>query len=335
MAPVGRLHLVGKEQTPTTDGPRLRGVPSHFELRAELQAQGLSPKTVDDYYRCINTADRWFTGRGSSAAKANGDLVAKYADTRPLTWSSRKELRYSLQWYWEIIHRRNAPVAVIRLPPQPDWPCRALTEEEALQLALTARQIGDHRGFAVYLGLYQAMRRAEIARPRWSDFGRMTMKVVGKGMKERTIDVSPSVLDHRYFRHPPTRAEVAAGVSEFVFPGRFGGPAGPTTIWKWIRAVAKEAGVDGVTPHRLRHTCLATQNDNTKDLRSVQAFAGHAHSSTTEHYTRAKASNMRAAMMSVDYLSERPKRPKRSPAPPLWPGQSSLFGDGDDEDEDD
>lgn len=295
-----------------------------LELRTELLLQGLAPKSVDDYYRCINKADSWFAARGSSAAKANGDLVARYADTRPLTWSSRKELRYSLAWYWEIIHRRNPPVAVIRLPPQPDWPCRALTEEEAQQLALVARQLGDHRGFAVYLGLYQAARRAEIARCRWRDFSvNQMLTLIGKGMKERTIDVSPSVVLHRYFRHPPTRSEVAAGVSEFVFPGRFGGPAGPTTIWKWIRQVADEAGVPGVTPHRLRHTCLATQNDNTKDLRSVQAFAGHARSSTTEHYTRAKASNMRAAMMSVDYLNERPKGKRRSPPQP------SLFDDAD------
>ena len=297
-------------------------MPSRFDLRAELLAQGLSPKTVDNYYRCINTADAWFTARGSSASKATADLVMRYAETRPLTWSSRKELRYALQWYWEIIHRRNPPLAVIRLPPQPDWPCRALTEEEAQQLALTARQVGDHRGFAVYLGLYQAMRRAEIARCRWLEFGgNHMMKVVGKGMKERVIDVSPSVLVHRYFRSAPTRSELAAGASEYVFPGRFGGPAGPTTIWKWIRQVADEAGVEAVTPHRLRHTCLATQNDNTRDLRSVQAFAGHAHSTTTEVYTRAKASNMRAAMLSVDYLNERPTRRQPQPQPSLFDQQ--------------
>lgn len=321
MAPAGHLLLVPK--------PRIRGVPKPVELRSALQAQGLAPKTVGDYYRCATTADNWFVAKGSSAANAPADLVARYADTLPLTWSSRKLLRDSLRWYWRIVRRLDPPLAVIRIPPQPKGRCRALTKKEAYRLASTARNAGDHRGFSVFEGLYQAMRREEMARSRWVEFDGDMLRIVGKGMKERVIPTAPSVLEHPYFRHA---VKGSGAASDFVFPGRFGGHVGVTTIWGWIKEIAEEAGVEGVTPHRLRHTCLATQNDVEHNLLATSEFAGHSRPETTAIYTRTKASAMRRAMMSVDYLNERPKRGRKKP-PPEWPGQSDLFDDDEDDDD--
>ncbi len=281
---------------------------------------GFSPKTVDTYYGIITRADTWMTARGHPAAKAPASLVARYADTLPRSWSTRKGLRAALAAYWELVHRRNPPLAVIRVPPKPEMVCRALDEDEAAALARAARDRGDMRAFPMTLGLYQAMRREEMARCRWVDFkgGRM-LTVIGKGEKQRTLDVSPSVLGHPYFRahRPPT-----PGAGDYLFPGRFGGHVNPATIWKWVTELAEDVGVFGVTPHRLRHTCLATQNDTTGDLRAVRDFAGHSRTATTEGYTRTKASAMHAVMLSVDYLNERPRRGRRPHAPP-----PSLFDD--------
>lgn len=286
-------------------------MPSTIALRKELQLLGFSPRTVDVYYRTILNAEKWCAARGHSLSKVPSDIIARYAETRPRSWSSRKELRYALVAYWTIVRRRNPPITVLRLPPKPEWGCRALDEEEAYLLAAAALARGDKMSFAVFLGLYEAMRREEMARCRWVDF-KKRLTIIGKGEKQRVITLHWEVVEHPYFASTPR-------TSEYVFPGRKGGHVSPATIWDWIRKVADEAGVEGVTPHRLRHTCLATQNDEHHNLLATSKFAGHSRPETTVIYTRTTERAMDAAAMSVDYLNRR-RRPGRQPQP-----QPSLF----------
>lgn len=289
---------------------------------------GFSPRTVNQYLRVIRKADAWCVARGSSLAKAPADLVARYADTRPKTWSSRKELRAALEHYWTITKRKNPPLSVIRVPPKPAMVCRALDDEEALRLAKATDSHHDLRGFALALGLYQAMRREEIATVRWCDFarrGRRTwLTIVGKGDKQRTIPVHPKVVEKLAELERP---------NEWVFPGRFSTHVTPATIWKWVRELAEEVGIDAMTPHRLRHTCLATQNDVHQNLRATMHFAGHSRPETTAGYTRSTDDAVYDAMMSVDYLGERKRKPRRRP-PEGWPWDQPTLFDGDEPEDD-
>jgi site-specific recombinase XerD len=88
-----------------------------------------------------------------------------------------------------------------------------------------------------------------------------------------------------------------------VFPGYYGREhVTPQTIWNWIRLVAEESGVDDrIWPHRLRHTALATANDNTGDLRSVADFARHRDIAVTMIYTRTTEKNLRRISDSLEY----------------------------------
>ena len=149
------------------------------------------------------------------------------------------------------------------------------------------------KGLAVVLGLYQALRREEIATLTWDAFAEEGwMTIQGKNDKRRTIPVHPAVTEY-LARVSPSGAH--------VFPGMTGNTVNPATIWAWIRDVAEEAGVVGVRPHRLRHTALATLNDVTGDLRTVQAFAGHSNPLTTAGYTRATRKRLLAAVAALDY----------------------------------
>lgn len=219
--------------------------------------------------------------------------MSEYVATQPPTWSSRKGLRSALKHYWEFVARDRPPLRAIRVPPKPEMVCRALDEDDARILAKAARATGGLQGFAVALGLYAALRREEIATLRWDCFGEDGwMTVQGKGEKTRTIPVHPVVSEM-------CQALPRAGV--FMFPGRFDHHVNPATIWQWIRELADEAGVGKVKPHQLRHTCLATQNDNTGDLRSVQHFAGHSRPETTSGYTRSTRRRLAAVVASLDY----------------------------------
>ena len=258
-----------------------------------LLALGLAPKTARLYARNILAAQRWCADQSQDLATLAPELVVELADERPLSHSSRTILRASLRHYWEHVGREHPPLRAIRVPPEPRHVCRAQEEDDARILAKAARGRGDRKGLAVILGLYQAMRREEIATAQWSwlrDAGHI--RVVGKGTKERRIPLHP------------VAAEALSGAprwGDYIFAGRFGGPVTPATIWAWVREVSEDAGVPVVPPHVLRHTALATANDNTGDLRAVQAFAGHAKPETTAGYTRANGRRLAAVVASLDY----------------------------------
>ncbi len=278
------------------------GVTVYLHLHRELTALGLSWRTVNQYANTIQNAERWFVEQGWHLATAHPWQVVAYLDTRPATWATRNIARCALKTYWELVGHPKPPLRSVRVPPKPEMVCRALTDEDARVLAGAARARGDAQGLAVILGLYQALRREEIATTRWDaieDSGWLT--VMGKGSKRRRIPLHAVTVE--------ALTDVLAtrdDAGPWVFPGRpfSGRPAGPVsvaTIWQWIRDVAQEAGLPPIKCHWLRHTALATQNDVTGDLRAVQAFAGHSRPEITSGYTRAKDTALRNVVDSLDY----------------------------------
>jgi integrase len=264
------------------------------EFHGFLLGLGLAPRSVQLYARTIQTAVRYFEAERWDLARATAAQVATYAGTKPLTFSSRSLIRVAFGPYWAMTEHPAPPLRAVRCPPKPAMVCKALDDDDARRLAKTARNRGDRKGMAVMLGMYQGMRREEIATARYDGIVGDWWSVVGKGAKSRTIPV------HGVVRL--ALGELPAAAGPFIFPGRVGaGHASPASVWNWVREVATDAGVGLVRPHWLRHTALATQNDRTGDLRAVQHFAGHARSATTEGYTRASQAALRRVSDALDY----------------------------------
>lgn len=263
-------------------------------LHEALLGLGLAPRSVSLYVRTIQSAERYFVAAGWELAQATAGQVATYSATKPLTFASRSLIRVALAHYWEIVGHPSPPLRAVRCPPKPAMVCKALDEDDARLLAKVARARGDRKGLAVMLGMYEGMRREEIATARWDGIIGSWWTVIGKGAKSRTIPVHDVVADALIeFPHLP---------GPYIFPGRVGdGHVSPASIWNWVREVADDAGIGLVRPHWLRHTALATQNDLVGDLRAVQTFAGHARSSTTEGYTRASKAALLRVSRALDY----------------------------------
>jgi integrase len=264
------------------------------DIRDHLLGRGLSPRTAHLYLREIGRARRWCEAHGHDVERLALRQVLDYVETRPFTFSTRKMTRDSLRHLWEITGHPDPPVKAIRVPRRPRAVCKALDEGDARILGKAARARGDDPGLATCLGLYQALRRQEIATLRWECFdGRGWLTVTGKADITATIPVHPVVVD---------LLEAKGWQREgYLFPGQYGGPSSPARIWVWIRRVSDEAGVGQVAAHRLRHTALATANDATGDLRTVQAFARHADPRTTAGYTRATSTRLKAVVEAIDY----------------------------------
>ena len=57
------------------------------------------------------------------------------------------------------------------------------------------------------------------------------------------------------------------------------------TVWHLIKGLAREAGLEGVHPHSLRHSTGYHLTNQGRDLRLIQDFMGHASISSTVRYT--------------------------------------------------
>ncbi|MDQ3575298.1 MAG: tyrosine-type recombinase/integrase [Actinomycetota bacterium] len=247
------------------------------------------------YVRTIRNAERWFEHHGLSLATATAVEVADYLATQSRTWSVRNLLRAALTHYWDITGHADPPLRAMRVPSKPRMVCRALDPGDARILAKAARAHGGSAGMAAVLGLYMGLRREEIAGVRWDDFSESELRVIGKGEKQADLPLHPVVLE--LLAEHPRRGP-------WLFPGEGRDHVHPATVWQWIRDLAQAAGVGLVSTHILRHTCLATANDATGDLRAVQEFARHARPETTANYTRASAQRLDAVMRSIDYEGE-------------------------------
>jgi site-specific recombinase XerD len=261
-----------------------------------MTAYGLSRKTITSYLGAVRAAD----SAGIDLDSVTAVELRAYAETLPLTRSSRQLLRSAVLAYWKTSGREEGPARAIRVPSKPRMRCRALEDHPAAILAVAARKRGDLKGLAVLIGLYTALRRNEIATLRWADVDEAGwLTVVGKGDVTRTFPVHASLTEafasHRSYARKSRRGH------DWIFRGRWGGPVNPTTVWLWVRAVAQDAGLGAVPPHVLRHTALATALDNCHDLRAVQEFAGHAWPETTAGYTRVTRNRLKDAVGAIRY----------------------------------
>lgn len=258
-----------------------------------LCSLGLAPRTVATYLRELRTARQWFDDRGQCIDDATAAQVADYANSRPPSWATRKAVRTVLTHYWTMTERPKPPTRAVRVPPKPRGHCRAFDEDDSRILAKAARNRQDDKGLVVAFGLYCALRRAEIAKVRWEHFKGDQVTVQGKFGVEATIPVHGVVL---------ALLEAKGWQRDgWVFPGRYGRGLNPATVWSWTLDVAQEAGVPNASVHRLRHSALATANDITHDLRSVQELARHSRPETTSLYTRTTQKRLRAVVDAIEY----------------------------------
>lgn len=119
------------------------------------------------------------------------------------------------------------------------------------------------------------------------DFDDLTIRVIGKGNKERLIPFYPNLKDEFNEYINTYRKDVLnAKECEYFFVSNRGDKLTERSIQKMLDKVSLNVGLPiKVHPHMLRHSFATHLLDNGADLRTVQELLGHSGLQTTQIYT--------------------------------------------------
>jgi integrase/recombinase XerD len=127
------------------------------------------------------------------------------------------------------------------------------------------------------------------------DWDKGVIACFGKGSKQRQVPIGKTAIDilKRYF---VIRRKLLLGKSShFLFVEEGGAPLTRQKFWKLIKEYGRQAKIEYVTPHMLRHSFATILLKNGADLRSVQLMLGHSDISTTQIYTHVTNENINVA----------------------------------------
>lgn len=122
-----------------------------------------------------------------------------------------------------------------------------------------------------------------------------TLRVVGKGNKERVVPLTPIALvaiERWLGQGRPALAHEDSGSALFI--GERGKRVDARIVRSMIHREAARAGVPDLAPHALRHTAATHLLQGGADLRSVQEILGHSSLRTTQRYTHVDADRLSA-----------------------------------------
>ena len=131
------------------------------------------------------------------------------------------------------------------------------------------------------------------------DHGRRTIRVLGKGSKERVVPYgipAGRAVDRWQRAGRPLISGGSSGPALFL--GARGGRIDQRAVRRVVHArIAAAGGVPDTGPHGLRHSAATHLLEGGADLRSVQELLGHASLATTQIYTHVSIDRLASAYL--------------------------------------
>jgi integrase/recombinase XerD len=132
------------------------------------------------------------------------------------------------------------------------------------------------------------------------------LTTIGKGSKTRRVPIGSSAVEwlksYLALRRKHENIEID---NLFITP--LGRSINRQLIYNFIKEYSEKCGLEGVSPHTLRHSFATHLVQNSADIRSVQLLLGHADISTTQIYTHMTDAHLRK---SYEKFHPRAKRQK-------------------------
>lgn len=185
----------------------------------------------------------------------------------------------------------------IQLPQGKDKLAERILEVSQIHAMIyETKKNGSDRDYAMILLLYgSGIRCSELCNLQWKDVqsnrngGQIT--VLGKRNKTRSIPLHPKVWEALQSYKPPNFQ-----LNDYVFQSRQTStrndiPSNRLTesrVWQIISSIAESAGINGVSPHWLRHTHATMALEKNAPLKLLQETLGHTSLAVTGRYTHVR-----------------------------------------------
>ncbi|TYC49459.1 tyrosine recombinase XerC [Rhodobacterales bacterium] len=276
----------------------------------------LSDKTLLAYERDLRQFLRFLTNHlgGAPCLKDVADL--RPADFRGFLASRRRQGVQSrslarglagIRSFLKFLERRGevnaAASAAVRPPRQSRSLPKPVSSRDAVELtrgdmAMESEAWIEARNAAVLTLLYGCGLRISEALSLTGSMapkpGTRTMRIIGKGRKERIVPILPAVCDAVALYMKLCPYPVTADGP--LFMGARGGPLNPRLIQLAMEKLRGALGLpDTATPHALRHSFATHLLAGGGDLRTIQELLGHASLASTQIYTEIDSAHLLSA----------------------------------------
>ena len=289
-------------------------------------------------YALYLRVERGFSANTERAYRRDLDALAGFAESRGITEANAIDLELLRDWLWAGTEAGLARASIARhaasargftawlartgeAENDPGIRLRAPKPGRALPRVVAETQMSDIlsglavraatvtqderppalRDIAVIELLYaSALRVSELVGLDVDalDLDRLTVRVVGKGGKERVVPFGVPALaalsDYLRSGRPALLAGGASASTKALFLGARGGRLGTRAVYSLVaRLLAEMPGGGPSGPHALRHTAATHLLDGGADLRAVQELLGHASLGTTQIYTHVSTERLK------------------------------------------
>ncbi len=258
--------------------------------------KGLAGNTISSYSIDLERLSTWAVKNGFDLLTLDRrDLREWLIDlgTEKLSENSKRRLISAVRGFYKFLmfdgHITKNPAEDLVAPQKGTYLPRFLNQTEIetlLSAPDTSTEIGLRDRAILELMYASGLRVSEAANVRIGDIdldaGILT--TTGKGSKTRRVPVGSSAVEwlksYLSLRRKKENVEI-----DNLFVTAAGSPVDRQTIYLAITGYADKCGLDGVSPHTLRHSFATHLVQNNADIRSVQKMLGHADISTTQVYT--------------------------------------------------
>ena len=293
--------------------------------------KGYSPNTVFAYQHDIELWERFLSERDIALDKIDPDIIRDFmaeemgrlpSDGNPKRTLARR--MSSLRGYYDFLRSRGYVdknyFRIMSSPKQDKRLPNVLYVEEVIKLLDENAKRTDplaERDQAILELLYASgMRASEIVNLRFNsiDFRSLTIRVLGKGKKERIVPFNQTAAKCIKAYQANTRPKLLAknkserGPLE-LFLNANGEKLTVRGLEYILKAAEEKTGLYlGLHPHELRHSFATHLLDNGADLRMIQEMLGHSTIDTTQVYTHVSVKKL-----NEQYQAHFPARSGRKP----------------------